>query len=250
MFERYTEKARRVIFFARYEASQFGSPYIETEHLLLGLIREDMRHLPRVLPRLNPDLVRKEIEQRSRGREKISTSVDLPVSNEGKRVLAYAAEEAERLGHRHIGTEHLLLGLLREEESYAADILRRYGARLESLRGNVASTASGDFVLIHEAQWDRGFVESAVANNRRFLWRKQAYAAPDVVVQRSDGAISFDTGLAKDTSAFEMVKGGWQETTCLICHWKLEESDNPEHNTGYTNGRDWLCCECYEKLFI
>src|SRR6266581_8365810 len=136
MFERYTEKARRVIFFARYEASQFGSPYIETEHLLLGLLREDKALTNRFLrsPHTSIESIRKQIEGRTTVREKVSTSVDLPLSQECKRVLAYAAEEAERLAHKHIGTEHLLLGLLREEKSFAAEILHERGLRLSTLR--------------------------------------------------------------------------------------------------------------------
>ena len=96
MFERYTEKARRVIFFARYEASQFGSPYIETEHLLLGLIREDKTLANRFLrSHAALDSIRKQIEAHTTMREKVPTSVDLPLSHECKRVLAYAAEEAD-----------------------------------------------------------------------------------------------------------------------------------------------------------
>src|ERR1041385_3103086 len=114
MFERYTEKARRVVFFARYEASQFGSPYIEAEHLLLGLVREDKALSHRFLRGPgHVESIRKQIEEHTIVREKVPTSVDLPLSNEGKRILAYAAEEAERLAHQHIGPEPLLLGLLR-----------------------------------------------------------------------------------------------------------------------------------------
>jgi len=106
MFERYTERARRTIFFARYEASQFGSPYIETEYLLLGLLREDKALANRFL-RSNAavESIRKQIEGHTIPREKVSTSVDLPLSHECKRVLAVGAEEAERLSHKHIGTE-------------------------------------------------------------------------------------------------------------------------------------------------
>src|SRR5207244_2029108 len=88
MFERYTEKARRVIFFGRYEASQFGSPYIEAEHLLLGLLREDKALTNRFLrsPHASIESIRKQIEGRTTVREKVSTSVDLPLSQEGKRV--------------------------------------------------------------------------------------------------------------------------------------------------------------------
>jgi ATP-dependent Clp protease ATP-binding subunit ClpC len=143
MFERYTEKARRVIFFARYEASQFGSPYIETEHLLLGLIREDKALANRFLrSHAAVESIRKQIEAHTTIREKVSTSVDLPLSHECKRVLAYAAEEAERLSHKHIGTEHLLLGLLREEKCFAAEILHERGLRLSTIREELARSQS------------------------------------------------------------------------------------------------------------
>ncbi|MBI4164611.1 MAG: ATP-dependent Clp protease ATP-binding subunit [Acidobacteria bacterium] len=143
MFERYTEKARRVIFFARYEASQFGSPYIETEHLLLGLLREDKALTNRFLrSHASIESIRKQIEGRTTIREKGSTSVDLPLSQECKRVLAYAAEEAEKLQHKHIGTEHLLLGLLREDKSFAAEILHDRGLRLTSIREELSRAQS------------------------------------------------------------------------------------------------------------
>ncbi len=139
MFERYTEKARRVIFFARYEASQFGAPAIEPEHLLLGLMREDKTLTGRFFPRAQVSIesIRKEIEGRTLLREKISTSVELPLAPETKRVLAYAHEESDRLQHRHIGTEHLLLGLLREERSMAAEILYERGLRLNAVRDEI-----------------------------------------------------------------------------------------------------------------
>src|SRR5919106_2658875 len=141
MFERYTERARRVIFFARYEASQFGSTTIETEHLLLGLIREDKNLTNRFLRNHSSiESIRKEIEGRTTIREKVSTSIDLPLSNECKRILAYAAEEAERLSHKHIGTEHLLLGLLREEKCFAAEILHERGLRLSTIREELQRT--------------------------------------------------------------------------------------------------------------
>ena len=143
MFERYTEKARRVIFFARYEASQFGSPYIETEHLLLGLLREDKTLANRFLrSHAAVDSIRKQIEGHTTVREKVSTSVDLPLSHECKRVLAYGAEEAERLGHKHIGTEHLLLGLLKEEKCFAAEILHERGLRLSTIREELQRSQS------------------------------------------------------------------------------------------------------------
>jgi hypothetical protein len=142
MFDRYTEKARRVIYFARYEASNFGSPCIETEHLLLGLLREDGTLTKRFLQtNTSAESIRGQIEGRTTMRERISTSVDLPLSNECKRVLAYASEEAERLSHRHIGAEHLLLGLLREERCFAAEILQERGLRLPEIREELQRTS-------------------------------------------------------------------------------------------------------------
>jgi ATP-dependent Clp protease ATP-binding subunit ClpC len=149
MFEKYTEKARRVIFFARYEASQFGSSFIETEHLLLGLIREDKSLTNRFLPKANSSIqdIRKEIEGRTLIRDKVSTSVDLPFSEESKRVLNSAAEESERLSHKYIGTEHLLLGLLRQEKSVAAEILREHGLRPGMIREELGRGAPDRHVL-------------------------------------------------------------------------------------------------------
>jgi ATP-dependent Clp protease ATP-binding subunit ClpC len=136
MFERYTEKGRRVIFFARYEASEFGSPCIETEHLLRVMIKRS-----RVAFFRSPgavEMIRTKIEGHTLRREKTSTSVDLPISNQCKRVLAYAADEAERLGHNHTDTEHLFLGLLREEKCFAAEILHDLGLRISAVRDQLA----------------------------------------------------------------------------------------------------------------
>ncbi len=142
MFERYTERGRRVIFFARYEASNFGSTAIETEHLLLGLIREDKNLTQRFLRDSSSiESIRKEIEGRTTIREKISTSIDLPLSNECKRILAYANEESDRLNHRHIGTEHILLGILREVKCVAAEILHERGLRADAIREDLARSA-------------------------------------------------------------------------------------------------------------
>jgi|ERR1700722_1166748 len=148
MFERYTEKARRVIFFARYKTSRFGSPYIESEHLLLGIVREDKALTNRFL-RSEVASIRKQVETQTTTREKTSTSVDLPLSNESKRVLGYAGEEADRLAHKHIGTEHLLLGSLREEKCFAAQILVEQGVRSSEVCEELARQPH------HAAQWQK-----------------------------------------------------------------------------------------------
>jgi ATP-dependent Clp protease ATP-binding subunit ClpA len=143
MFERYTEKARRVVFLARYEASHFGSPYIETEHFLLGILREDKELSMRAIPNLDAESIQQQIEKATLNRKPVPTSVDLPLSNECKRVLAYAAEEANRLNHNHIGSEHVLLGLLREERSLGARLLKERGVTLETVRAIVGNIAEG-----------------------------------------------------------------------------------------------------------
>ncbi len=143
MFERYTEKARRTIFFARYEASQYGSHTIETVHLLLGLLREDHTLARRFLSeRGGVQSLRDEIESQITRGERISTSVEVPLSAECKRILNAAAEEAEHLGHRHVGTEHFLLGILREKDSWAARLLRERGLTLEGLREQIPHHAA------------------------------------------------------------------------------------------------------------
>ena len=137
MFERYTEKARRVIFFARYEASNYGSKTIAPEHLLLGLVREDKTLANRFFTArssFNADLIRQEIEGRTVRREKLPQTMELALTPETKRVLIFAFEESDRLQNRYIGTEHLLLGLLREERSMAAEILFERGLRLSAVR--------------------------------------------------------------------------------------------------------------------
>ena len=138
MFQKYTEKARRVIFSARDEAGEFGSPYIETEHLLLGLLREDKALTNRFIgPASAVESIRKQIQEQTTIPEYIPTSVDLPLSSDCKRVMEYAADEAERLLHKHIGTEHLLLGLLREEKCFAAHILHERGLTLAAAREKI-----------------------------------------------------------------------------------------------------------------
>src|SRR5215831_1702544 len=159
MFERYTERARRVLFFARYEASQLGSISIETEHLLLGLIREGKGLTSRIFARshLSLENIRKEIEGRTVFREKVSTSVEIPFSAETKRVLHFAAEESDRLLHNYIGTEHLLLGILREERSVAASILMEKGMRLNAVRDDIVLLLSDSATAADARETDVDF---------------------------------------------------------------------------------------------
>ena len=131
MFERFTERARRCIYFARQSASEYGSQTIETEHLLLGLLREDADVIGRFLLSKTANDIRAEVEKCQRN---VSTSIDPPLSLYCKRTIAYAAEEAERLSHRHINTDHLLIGVVREEDGMAGQILRSAGLNVAAMR--------------------------------------------------------------------------------------------------------------------
>src|SRR5688500_11871676 len=139
MFERYSESARRALFFARVEASMKGPRAIEPEHLLAGLLREQTGVLARVLRASNVAAASllQELERSAVSGEKFSTSVEIPFGRATRAVLLLAVEEADGLRHRYIEPEHLLLALLREEGTVASSILARHGLRVDQLRATV-----------------------------------------------------------------------------------------------------------------
>jgi Clp amino terminal domain, pathogenicity island component len=143
MFERYTESARRVIFYARYEASQYGSEYIGTEHLLLGLFRADPSLTNRCLP-MAQETIRNDVESHIKIGERIPISVEVPLSTEGKQVLQSAFEESQSSGHSFVGPQHLLLGLLRVESGLAAKILTEHKVRADDVRQVLRKYAKGE----------------------------------------------------------------------------------------------------------
>ena len=136
MFERFTERARRVIILAREEAGRFRHDFVGTEHILLGLIRDGEGIATAVLQRLGLRLetVKAEVERALAGFPKTLTFGEVPFTPQAKRVLELSIEEARQLGHNYIGTEHLLLGLMKEGQSIAAKILESLGARLDEVR--------------------------------------------------------------------------------------------------------------------
>lgn len=138
MFERFTERARRVIILAQEEAKRLNHSAVGTEHILLGIIREGEGVASKVLESLNisPDRVRAEIES-AIGRGERTPYEEVAFTPRAKKVLELALDEARRLGHNYIGTEHLLLGLIREGEGVAARVLEAMGADLERVRAQV-----------------------------------------------------------------------------------------------------------------
>jgi hypothetical protein len=270
MFERYTEKARRIIFFARYEASNFGSPYIETEHILLGLLREEKRAFAWIPKAPTAEAVRQRIESRIPKRPSTATSVDLPLSKASTHVLNKAKDEANRLNSKYIGTEHLFLALLQEKDA-TAQLLLEFGANLEKLRVEFAKNIQEPYdpsiadrvrerllasalqtITVHGTRRARQSVLEIAAHFRRqnCHWRRGSWMPRDAVIERKTGKVSLDVSLAGDADNFELVKGGWKKDHCGVCRWELFESkDDPTHGEGYTNGRDWICTECYEKFW-
>jgi ATP-dependent Clp protease ATP-binding subunit ClpC len=145
MFERYTESARRALFFARYEVSLVGATSIEPEHLLVGAARAAKGGVATILEDsgLSADGIRQEIAAGSAPPEEVPMSLEVPFSASMQRVLHFSAEEADALAHGYIGIEHLLLGVLRIEGSTAAAILDRHGVKLNALRTAVQAMSSG-----------------------------------------------------------------------------------------------------------
>jgi ornithine carbamoyltransferase len=146
MWQRFTERARRVVFFAQEEAARLGEKYVGTEHLLLGLVRENDSVAARILDRLGVPLgrIRSDIERQvTRGQG--HTGKDMQLTPRAKRVIDLSSEEAQQLNNNYIGTEHLLLGLIREGDGLAARVLIKLGADLERTRREVYAMQEGGY---------------------------------------------------------------------------------------------------------
>jgi uncharacterized protein (TIGR02246 family) len=153
VFERYTERARRAVFFARYEACQTGSPTIESEHLLLGVLREDPALFFEADASFRSQDLKNKVSAHLKLKPAISTSVDIPLSPDCKRAIAQAAQESQRLGSRTVGCEHILMALLRQDESNAARAMKQTGITLSTVRrvsakpDAAAGSATGDAMI-------------------------------------------------------------------------------------------------------
>ena len=139
MYERFTDRARKVMQLANQEARRLNQEYIDTEHILLGLIKEGSGVAANVLKNLDIDLhtIRLEVEKIVPPGQGIVTKAKLPHKPQAKKVIEYSIEESRKLKHNYVGTEHLLLGLLREQEGVAAQILMNLGLKLEDVREEV-----------------------------------------------------------------------------------------------------------------
>src|SRR5687767_11280478 len=139
MYERFTDRARKVMQLANQEAMKFNHEYIGTEHILLGLVQEGSGVAANVLKNMNIDLekIRHEVEKIVKTGPSMVTMGQLPFTPRAKKVLELSMEEASQLSHNYIGTEHLLLGLIRENEGIAAQVLMNLGVKLDEVREEV-----------------------------------------------------------------------------------------------------------------
>jgi len=190
MFERFTDRSRKVMALANQEAQRLSHDYIGTEHILLGMIKEGSGVGANVLKTLGADLagIRVEVGKIVKSGEKEVVIGKLPQTDGAKNVIRYAIEEARSLNHNYIGTEHLLLGLLRVQDDVAAQVLTNLGLRLDGVRQKVldflkdhcepiASGGNGDEIdeFVHKAirqlalAWDRAFAkhDATLANALR-----------------------------------------------------------------------------------
>jgi ATP-dependent Clp protease ATP-binding subunit ClpC len=151
MYERFTDRARKVMMLANQEAQRFNHEYIGTEHILLGLMSEGTGPAADALKKLNVDLraARREVERvLAAGKGEVPTG-HLPHTTQAKKMIEFAIEEAREMNHTYVGAEHLLLGLIREQECVAAQVLMNLGLKLEEVRGEVLT------LLGHGPSWSR-----------------------------------------------------------------------------------------------
>lgn len=240
MFERYTEKARRAIFFARYEASQYGSTTIETEHLLLGIIREDHALTRRFLSQKGgAQALRDEIESHITRGARISTSVEVPLTPECKRILNSAAQEAERLGSKHVGTDHMLLGIFHEPGCFATRLLTDRGLTLVSLREDLARhptdspiKTANEIVSVRQVvqAWSLGRASDFAgmfAPDGQFVDPRGDLSIGPPAIQEAAGLIFAAQGWAKALGKIEDVQFVGKKAMVITLAWepaeKLEE---------------------------
>ena len=179
MYEQFTDRARKVMQLASQEARRFNHDYIGTEHILLGLVKESTGVAANVLKNLDIDLrkIRLEVEKIVQAAPHIMVTIPkLPQTPRAKKVIEFSIEEARNLNHNYVGTEHLLLGLLREQEGVAAQVLMYLGLTLEKVRGQ-CSTFWGRTCQIKQVRRATATNTSSPRANRK---RRFSTASPGI----------------------------------------------------------------------
>jgi uncharacterized protein (TIGR03435 family) len=253
MFDRFTQRARTVLFYARSAVSQFGSSAVEPEHILLGMLDEGNGVGSRILAQMGGDLdeLRRDIVRRLTARGRIPESDEVPVSASSERALQSAAEEADRLLHDFIGTEHLLLGLLREERGVAAEVLAARGLGIRAVReaivelrsrgeqpelrgppptpANTYQWPSIPFVpsrAVHILYSGMRWPQQPVTNYTGTSLSAYGYTLRDAIVRAWKGNrwhVDIPTGLSDDTR-FDFLMALPQQETIATCYGLLQSA--------------------------
>jgi ATP-dependent Clp protease ATP-binding subunit ClpC len=208
MYERFTDRARKVMQLANQEAQRFNHEYIGTEHILLGLVKEGSGVAANVLKNLDIDLrkIRLEVEKIVQSGPDMVTMGKLPKTPRAKKVIEYAIEEASLFGHNYVGTEHLLIGLVREEEGVAAQALMNLGLRLEYIREEV----------LNELGREPGGSGAASYRARRRDTPTLTRFGVDLTALARDGRLTSCVGRTNDIDRILLILGCRREYNALL----------------------------------
>lgn len=243
MFEAYTEKARRCVFFARYEAFVTRVIEVTPEHLLLGLLREAQDFVEVIAPGVTEAEIRSKIQLRS-GEELDLQWKELPLNAFVRRSLSLALEEAERMGHPDVGCKHLLLGISQLKASPAAETLTGHGFDIDRAR---MDAGQNPLVWGEEATPE---IPSPVVREwlGTFHWERRLCQARDALICRDDQLPFLYQGEKIDLARFVLAQDSWTHYHCAFCWADLFEGGNPRRSECYTNGQTWICPSCYERF--
>ena len=204
MWQRFTERARRVVFFAQEEAGALGENYVSTEHLLLGMVRENDNVAAQILTDMGvpPETIRTAVQRQATRGEGVSGK-DMELTPRAKRVIDLAYEEAKQLSNNYIGTEHLLLGMLREGEGLAGRVLFEMGIQLEAVRDVICRLQNNDSAGCEDRAGDLSGIKENLQRLKEAIKTKvqerqsNTYAALDTPAPAEAGPKRGDIGVLK-----------------------------------------------------
>lgn len=243
MFERFTDLARKVMSLANQEAIRFNHEYIGTEHLLLGLVKEGTGVGSRVLKEMDVDLrkVRLEVEKLVKSGPDMQIMGKLPQSPRAQKAIEYAIEEARHLNHNYVGTEHLLLGLLREHDGVAATVLMSLGLKLEEVREEILSLLGVGSGNNEDNNEDSGWASDAP--QFKVIVEKELSTIEKLAEIMRNG---FIFTAAEPISVVQGYKGEEEQEQWAL--FGITENGEPELEANFTGSLDWAICHVFEKL--
>ena len=243
MFEVYTEKARRCVFFARYEAASSGAMEISLEHFLLALLREAPGLVEAWAPGVTEAETRSRIPKVEPTSDFVPEAEELPLSAAVRRALSLADDESAKLEHEYIGCKHILLGISQVKGTVAARILAEHGFDLEEAREDAARSA-----VVPDEEERVLYSLQPVAWIKGFHWEKQPCRPRDALISADDQRHFLYRGQPYNPTHFVLARKAWTFFHCAICWSDLYPVEGTPREDCYTNGLDWLCVSCYERM--